>query len=198
VANEHRVENIVAQPRESGGKADRLFEHHVRGAVGGQCFGQPSAGALVGGDVQNPHPRRQAAGARHEVFSRAFEDRTHARYPDSSKTVRETRPQAEGAVPPAGRERPATVAGWANCVNVSPPCPVPRRVAVHAIGINLATESTEDTAKVYEIRYFTWRTTRIVGSRFCEFFTSFFSVCSVPSVANLASAAILKMQQAKA
>jgi hypothetical protein len=47
---------------------------------------------------------------------------------------------------------------------------------VHAIGRNRATESTEDTAEIYGIRYFTWHTTRIVGSQFCEFFTSFFCV----------------------
>jgi hypothetical protein len=46
VADENRVEDFVPQPSQSRRDADGFGKMNFRGAIGGECFSQPSARAV--------------------------------------------------------------------------------------------------------------------------------------------------------
>ena len=55
VADQHGVEDFVAQSGQARSHPHRLFQNDPRGAVGGKRLGQPSAGPMPRGDIQHSH-----------------------------------------------------------------------------------------------------------------------------------------------
>jgi hypothetical protein len=61
VADQDGVEYFVAELCQAGCDANRFFEHYFGRAIGGERFGQPSAGSMQRSDVQNLDPSRHLA-----------------------------------------------------------------------------------------------------------------------------------------
>ncbi len=98
VADQHGVVSLVADAGQAGRNAQGLFQHHFRGAVGGKGLGQPAAGPLPGGDVQDPHAMRQVPpGGRLRPRGRGhFRERCHHRFTKCTPHApREKFPHAE-------------------------------------------------------------------------------------------------------
>ena len=64
VADQHGVEDFVAQSRHACRYPNGFFQHDVNRAIGRERLGQPAACAMVAGDVQHPHARGQTAPGR--------------------------------------------------------------------------------------------------------------------------------------